>query len=117
MTLGEKLPLWRLLTAVFILGGMVTVLLALAPVYLRNYQLQQYLRQVAAIRPATVEPDEQITLGIITRAHDLDLPVQTGDIQLKHDDGKLGIELTYKVQKDFGLYQVDLHFRPAATSR
>lgn len=111
------LPLWRLLTATFILGGMVAVLLALAPVYLKNYRLQNYLRDVVSVQKAAIQADDQITTGIMMRARDLGLPVETGDIHLEHEGSRLRIGLKYKVQRDFGLYQVDLHFRPEAANR
>jgi hypothetical protein len=106
-----KLPLWRLIAAILVLLAMAGVLLALAPVYFENYQLRRYIRSLS---PAT---DEALRSAVLTRAKQLDLPVQPGDIQITHPDGKLHVQLKYAVQMDFPLYQVDLHFHPSATSR
>jgi hypothetical protein len=107
-----KLPLWRLIAAVLVLAAMAGTLLALAPVYLEDYKLRQYIR---SLRPAA--SDEALRANIIARARQLDLPVQPGDVQITHPDGKLRVELKYAVQMDFPLYQVDLHFHPSATSQ
>jgi hypothetical protein len=99
-----KLPLWRLIAAILVLLGMAGVLLALAPVYFENYELRQYIRSLANA------PDESLRTAILARARQLDLPVQPGDVQITHPDGRLRVDLKYAVQMDFPLYQVDLHF-------
>ena len=96
---------------------MVAVLLALAPVYLRNFQLQQYVRQLAQKDEAAGLSDPPVIAGITARAHELSLPVEPSDVHIARSAGKLRIDLKYAVQKDFGLYQVDLHFHPSAVSR
>jgi hypothetical protein len=100
-----KLPLWRLIAAIFVLLGMAGILLALAPVYFEDYQLRRYIRSLS---PAT--SDETLRADILARARQLDLPVQPSDVQIEHPDGKLHVQLKYAVQMDFPLYQVDLHF-------
>jgi hypothetical protein len=106
-----KLPLWRLIAAILVLAAMIGILLALAPIYFEDYQLRQYIRSLA---PTT--PDETLRAAILARARQLDLPVQPGDIQIAHPNGKLQLQLKYAVQVDFPLYQVDLHFHPGVTS-
>ncbi len=93
---------------------MAGILLALAPVYFEDYKLRQYVRSLA-LSPNT--PDDTLRSAILTRAHQLDLPMDPGDVQITHPNGKLHLQLNYVVQMDFPLYQVDLHFHPSATSR
>lgn len=114
---NQKLPLWRLIAAILVLAGMAVVLLALAPVYFEDFQLRQYIRSLARAENATTTPDETLRAAVLNRARQLDLPVQPGDIQISHRDGKLQLQMKYAVQMDFPLYQVDLHFHPGATSR
>lgn len=102
-----KLPLWRLILGVLVLGAMAAVLISLAPVYLENYRLGQFVKQLAR-GPASA--DDTVRAAVIARARELDLPVDSGDIQITHAAGKLRIETKYAVQMDFPLYQVDLHF-------
>ena len=109
-----KLPLWRLALGVSVLVAMVAILLTLMPVYFENYQLAQYVRQLARNANA---PDDQLRAAVMARARALDLPVQPGDIQISRPQGKLQLETKYAVQMDFPLYQVDLHFHANGASR
>jgi hypothetical protein len=108
-----KLPVWRLILAVLVLVAMSGVLLTLAPVYLENYQLGQYLRQLASYPNA---PDEMFRAAVLKRARQLDLPVEPGNIQISHFEGRLQLHAKYIVQMDFPIYQVDLHFHADANS-
>jgi hypothetical protein len=112
-----RLPLWRLIAAILVLAGMAGVLLALAPVYLEDLQLLRYVRSLAHSANAASLSDDALRSAVLTRARQLDLPVESGDIRISHTDGKLQLEMKYAVQMDFPLYQVDLHFHPAASSR
>jgi hypothetical protein len=111
----EKLPLWRLCAAIFILGGMVAVLLFLAPVYLDNLRLGSYVRYIVQSPAALSTPDETIRNWVLGRARELNLPVEPGEIQITHPAGKLQVQMKYAVVRDFHLYQVDLHFHPNVT--
>jgi hypothetical protein len=109
-----KLPLWRVVLAVLVLGTMAAVLLSLMPVYFENYQLGQFVKQLARGPNA---PDDTLRAAVLKRARELDLPVDASDVAITHSDGKSVIATKYKVQMDFRLYQVDLHFHADAASR
>lgn len=102
-----KLPLWRLILGVLVLAAMAAVLISLAPVYLENYRLGQFVKQLAHSPAST---DDSVRAAVLSRARQLDLPVDSADVQITHASGKLRIETKYAVQMDFPLYQVDLHF-------
>ncbi len=108
----RKLPLWRLIGGLFVLGSLIAVLAALAPVYFDNFQLQKYLRDVTR-RPT--ETDEVLRSQVLVRARQLDLPVTAGDIRIEHAGGKVQVEMRYAVQMTLPLYRVDLHFHPNAS--
>jgi hypothetical protein len=109
-----KLPLWRVVLAVLVLGVMAAVLLSLAPVYFENYQLGQFVKQLARGPNA---PDDTLRAAVLKRARELDLPVDPSDVAITHSEGKSEIKTKYKVQMDFLLYQVDLHFHADAARR
>ena len=109
-----RLPLWRLVLGVSVLVAMVGILLTLMPVYFENYQLGQFVRQLARNANA---PDDELRAAVMARARALDLPVQPGDIQISRPEGKLQLETKYAVQMDFPLYQVDLHFHANGAGR
>ncbi len=112
-----KLPWWRLILAVLVLGTMAAVLLSLMPVYFENYQLGQFVKQLVRGPDA---PDDALRAAVLKRARELDLPVDAGDIAITRSEGKSGklrIQTKYKVQMDFLLYQVDLHPPANAAAR
>ncbi len=109
-----KLPLWRLILAILVLGAMAAVLLSLMPVYFENFQLGRYVGELVRSPNAT---DDSLRTAVIARAHQLDLPVAAQDIQIKRTDGKVELQTRYVVQMDFPLYQVDLHFHANGSSR
>lgn len=109
---NRKLPFWRLVAGLFVFGSLVSVLIALTPIYFDNYQLQRYLRNVTR-HPAA---DETLRSEILRRARQLDLPVTGGDIQIGHAGGKVQVQMKYAVEMALPLYRVDLHFHPDATS-
>ncbi len=111
-----KLPLWRLIAALLVLACMAGTLLALAPVYLEDFRLRQYIRSLARAPNAAAASDETLRAAVLARARQLDLPVSPGEIQISHPEGKLQLQMKYAVQMDFPLYQVDLHFHPVANS-
>ncbi len=106
-----RLPLWRLIAGLLVLVAMATVLVALAPIYIEDYRLGQYMKALA--RGSGV-PDDAFRSGVLARARELNLPVRSGDLQITHADGKLEAQMKYVVQMDFSLYQVDVHFHHSA---
>lgn len=102
------------MTGLGVFAAMFIVLASLAPVYLENYRLQQYLREVTRT-PST--PDETVKTEVIARVHQLGLPVVPEDIAITRPNGKLRLEVKYKVQMHLTLYQVDLHFHPVSQGR
>jgi hypothetical protein len=86
----------------------------LAPAYVANWQLQQYLKQLAA-NPATISlPPDSLKIRILNRAAVLGLPVHSSDVQIKPSHRGVGIEIFYVVHVRVAGYSVDLHFRPEA---
>jgi hypothetical protein len=111
-----KLPLWRLAAGLALPTALVAVLLLLAPAYLSNYRLQQFLQSsVASSGTAEAVNEQGLRMLLVGRAHELGLPVDPGEVTVTHPGGKTRFEIKYKVRRDFGLYQVDLHFDPSAT--
>jgi hypothetical protein len=102
-----KLPLWRLIAGIAVLGGFVTVIGLMTPVYVDDYRLHRYVQSVAA---ESGTPDETMRAEVIARAHELDLPVHANDVHVVHTAGKTKIEMRYTVKMDIALYPVDLHF-------
>ena len=90
--------------------ALIVVLASLAPVYVEDLRLRQYLREIVR----TAAPDDTVRGEVLGRARQLDLPVLPGEVDITHPGGKLRIEIKYAVQMHLTLYQVDLHFHPSA---
>jgi hypothetical protein len=107
----RRLPLWRLIAGLFVLGSLVAVLVALAPVYFDNFRLQRSLRELTRHPSA----DETLRSQVLLCARQLDLPVASADIRIEHAGGKVQVEMRYAVEMRLPLYRVDLHFHPNAS--
>ena len=115
--MNERLPVWRTISGFGVLGGLVAVLLSLAPIYVENYRLTQFIHHLADEPNAASAPDSMLRPRILERARQLDLPVHPEDIQVTHRGGKMQLLTKYKVQKDLVLSHLDLHFHPEAATR
>jgi hypothetical protein len=104
-----KLPLWRLVAAILVLLTMAVVLVSIAPVYIENFQLRQYIRTLTRGEGSAAVTDEALRAAVLMRAKQLDLPVAAEDVRITRQGGKPHVDLRYAVQIDFPLYQVDLH--------
>jgi hypothetical protein len=117
LTTAQKLPLWRLITASLVLGVMIAILATLAPVYLENYRLGRYVRDLVHTSNAAATPDETLRSQVLAQARQLDLPIQSADVKITRAQSRVEVQIKYAVEMDFPLYQVDVHFHPSASSR
>jgi hypothetical protein len=113
----QKLPLWRLAAGIAVFAGLIADLSLLAPVYVHNYELEQYIAGRLNSREARAVSDDQLRSDLMGRAKRLELPLIANDVHIEHRDGVTTLRTFYKIQVDLGLYTVDLHFRPEASSR
>jgi hypothetical protein len=110
------LPLWRLLAGIAVFVGFIVDLSFLVPVYLRNYELQRDLKAELRRPGAAGLPDSYWRTEFVELANARHLPVIPKDISVAHSKGATTVGASYKVMVDLGLYQVDLHFHPVASS-
>jgi hypothetical protein len=105
---------WRIAGGVAVLAALALFAVRLVPVYLKNFELQQFLEETAQ-RKATIETlDDLIRVQVVNEAARLGLPVRADQVRVRRTPGKIRIEVLYIVPVDLPLYTVDLHFRPAA---
>ena len=95
--------------------GLFADLSLLAPVYYRNYELEQYM--ISRLHRADRPSDDQLRTELMERAKSLHLPLISNDVRIQRRNGTTTLRTSYKIQVDLGLYSVDLHFRPEASSR
>jgi len=115
--LAHKLPRWRTIAGFAVFLGLFADLSLLAPVYYRNYELERYIKDRLHTVAAQAVPDDRLRTELVVRAKSLGLPLIPNDVHIQHRNGVTELATFYKIQVDLGLYTVDLHFRPEASSR
>ena len=115
-THAVRLPLWRAIAGFGVLGGLVAVLLLLAPAYVRNYRFTARMKAVVAANGGAVPnplQDDPLRNVIVAEARSMDLVIFPGDVKITNTAGRRNVELKYIVQ----LYRMDLHFHPSVSTK
>lgn len=107
----------RLVVDVAILGALVYLGIKTIPVYIQNYELTSYMRQLAIQASAKRSPARDIENQVVAFADSLDLPVGRNDVRVGVGGGKVTIALEYSVPVDLKVYTWVLHFAPSTDSR
>ncbi len=106
--------LWRTAAAVLILAGLAGMAGLLAPPYVRNWRLQQYLNSLAVDPNAPSRPPEQIASDVSREAAGLGIALDASSVRVVIRGARLSIRAPYVVRVEMPGYAVDLHFRPEA---
>jgi hypothetical protein len=100
----KRLPPWRIGAGLAVLGAFSWVAILLIPVYLKNQQLQDFLR---ATPPAS---DEILTEAILNKSRSLGLDITSDRVQIRRPPGGGPTAVRYVIRVTMLLYTVDLHF-------
>lgn len=104
----------RRAAAVAVLAGAAVVIAQLTPVYWNAWRFRRYVAQLVAHPETRQRPDEWVRAQLVNRAAQLGLPVRSDQVRVDRSRGRLELEVRYVAPVRFGLYTVDLHFRPRA---
>lgn len=106
----------KALFALLVVAAVAFVAIKTIPVYVHNYELQDFIRDLA-IR-ATVEHSnaDAIRDAVLAQARELDLPVTRDDVKVTPGN-RVTIDINYKVPVDLKVYTLVLHFTPSAENR
>ena len=104
----------RLFGAAVILASLVGFGILLLPVYVRNFQFQRSMAEIASDSESAQRSDDLLRISVIDRAARLGLPIQSGQVQMRRTQGHVSIDVRYAVPIDLPLYSVRLHFHPTA---
>lgn len=103
-TPSKPLPAWRIGAGVAVLGAFSWFAVLLVPVYLRNLQLQNFLRETPAAS------DEMLQQSILSKSHLLGLDITPDRLQIRRPPGGGSTVVRYVIRVTIPLYSVDLHF-------
>lgn len=107
----------KTLIALAFIGVVAFCAAKIVPVYVENFQLQDYIDHVAV--QATAYPPhnktEAIQNTILAKAESLGLPVERHDINVSISQ-TVSIRVDYSVYVDLRFYMLTLHFTPSTHS-
>jgi len=112
----HRLPRWRTIAGFAVFLGLFADLSLLAPVYYQNYEFGRYMKSQLQNNGNNPPGDDRLRAEVVTHAKSLGLPLIPNDVHIQHRNGVTELATFYKIQVDLGLYTVDLHFRPEASS-
>jgi hypothetical protein len=87
------------------------------PVYVDNYQLQDYIQNQTPFWLTQHATAEQVRNNILAKAQDLGLPLAAEQITVEATSVKLGVQIDYQVPVDLKVYTLQLHFTPSSENR
>ena len=87
------------------------------PVYVHNYQLNDFMRQEALRATVKRFPPEAVVEHVMAEARELGLPIQQRQIQVQASHNYVSISVDYSALVDLRVYQFHLHFTPSADNR
>jgi hypothetical protein len=105
----------KAILALAFLAAVAFCALKIVPVYVQNYQFQDYLNHAAVdatVRQPQPRP-EDLQAEIYAKAESLGIPVERQDIKVSVGRS-VTIKVYYVVDVDLKLYRLPLHFTPSA---
>ena len=108
------------LKAILSLAFLAAVIFAgfkIVPVYVNNYQLQDFIQGQTPFWLTQRASAEAIRKIILTKAQDLDLPVGEDDVTIVANQNVVKVSIDYQVPVDLKLYTLQLHFTPSSENK
>ena len=101
------------LKAILYLAFLFAVIFAgfkIIPVYVNNYQLQDYIQNQTPFWLTQHTTSEVIRKSILAKADELGLPVTSEDLTLEANANTVSVSIDYHVPVDLKVYTLPLHF-------
>lgn len=86
------------------------------PVYVNNYELNDYISQLAIRATVGHASADAVQNDVVQKAQDLGLPVTRDNVKVSIGS-KVTIDIDYNVPVDLKVYTLTLHFTPSAENR
>jgi len=109
---GKGYP--KAIVALLVLAAVAYVGTKVVPIYIANYEMQDFIRQLSvqmsARGGATVE---MVQNAVLSKAQDLGLPMTRENVKVRIA-GSVSVALDYQVPVDLKVYTWVLHFTPSS---
>ncbi|MGO8818524.1 MAG: hypothetical protein ACLQVG_28095 [Terriglobia bacterium] len=107
-----KAILWLGFLAAVIFTGIKTI-----PVYVDNYQLQDYLTNQTPFWQTQHATEDVIRNNVLARAQDLDLPLAAEEVTVNASMNKVSVTVDLHVPVDLKVYTLQLHFTDSSENK
>jgi hypothetical protein len=87
------------------------------PVYVNNYQLQDYLTSQTPYWVTQHVSADAVRANVLAKAQDLDLPIGAEEVTVDANANKVSVSIDYNVPVDLKVYTLELHFTPSSENR
>ena len=104
----------KIIFVLLVLGAVAYVAVKLIPIYVNNYEVQDYIRQLAIKASVQRVKPEAIQEEVTAHAVEQDLPVTRDNVKVTINGGKVRIDMDYNVLVDLKVYTLPLHFTPSS---
>ena len=118
MRLSEsgKITFKAILSLAF-LAALIFASIKIIPVYVNNYQLQDYLQTQTPFWLTEHASADGIRNNILAKAQDLDLPMAAENVTVEANPNRVSVSIDYHVPVDLKVYTLRLHFTPSSENR
>jgi len=105
---------------IFALGFLAAVIFScikIIPVYVNNYQLQDYIQNQTPFWLTQHASSDAIRTNVMAKAQDLGLSLATEQVKVEATTSHVGVSIDYTVPVDLKVYTLQLHFTPTSENR
>jgi len=106
--------------AIFALAFLAAVIFScfkIIPVYVDNYQLQDYIQNQTPFWLTQRVPADAIRNNILGKAQELGLPLAAEQVNVEASGSRVSVHIDYIVPVDLKVYTLRLHFTPSSENR
>jgi len=118
MRLSEsgKITFKAILSLAF-LAALIFASIKIIPVYVNNYQLQDYLQTQTPFWLTQHASADAIRKNVLAKAQDLGLPLAAEDMTVEANPNRVSVSIDYHVPVDLKVYTLQLHFTHSSENR
>jgi hypothetical protein len=104
----------RLIAGAAVLVILIVLGVVLTPPYAANWEFQSYVNDLVEDSSTSKRPAQIVREQVVNKAAALGLPVSSDDVHVAISEGRVKIDVLYRVEVNVAGYAIDLHFRPSA---
>jgi hypothetical protein len=108
---------FKALLSLAFLGGVIYTGFKTLPVYVDNYQLQDYIQTQTPYWLTQRVTAETIQRNVVAKAQELGLPVAPANVTVTANAYRVSVSIDYSVPVDLKVHTLQLHFTPSSENR